>query len=181
MISLFSPRLRQQPFMPVVYYYYDRADMNETTAPITDHDHPLLEIMYVNTGRVRIRIEDENITLYQHQYILLDANTPHALHVTGHGPLSMLNVEYQFEPADGRCLSTAALCAASPTLRRLMDSPCPYLVLTDEQEMMLRLLKQINQLSGLGDQEAGKLCSQMLTQVLLVTARLWAKEGAERG
>lgn len=173
MISLYSPSLKTEEFMPVPYYYYDRASMNKTTPQITDHQHSLHEIMYVSSGRVKIVIDNESIWLTRHQYIWLDASVRHKLLVPEHIPLSMLNVEYQFEPSDGRCLSTMQLYEHMPHFRALLNADRPYLILTDDDDIVLRMLQQINQLAGLDHPQADKLCSQIMTQILMVTAKIW--------
>ena len=171
MISLYSPLLREQAFIPVVYYYYDRADMLRTTPRETTQTHTLHEIMYVTQGNVEIIASGITYTLAPRQYIWLDAMTPHSLLMPEDRMLSMMNIEYQFEPIPRCCPDTRELAQASPAFVRMLDSGADHRVLTDSSGMVSHLLKLINQLAGSGWADAEKLCSSLAMQLLMVMAQ----------
>ena len=50
MNSIYDDDNLQPGYVPVVYGYYDRANMMESTPEVIDHSHSLCEIMYVNEG-----------------------------------------------------------------------------------------------------------------------------------
>lgn len=171
MISLYSPLLREGDFTPVVYYYYDRADMLRTTPAETTQTHSLHEIMYVTEGRVRIIADGKSLTLGPGQYIWLDAMTKHSLFMPECPPLSMLNIEYQFEPIPRCCSTTRELAAVSPCFDRMLGSGAPYHVLGDGSGAALHLLKLMNQVAASGWADAEKFCSALCMQLLFLMAQ----------
>ena len=171
MISLYSPLLREQALTPVVYSYYDRADMPRTTPRETTQTHSLHEIMYVTQGNVEIIADDVSYTLAPRQYIWLDAMTHHSLLMPDDMPLSMMNIEYQFEPIPRCCPDTRELALASPAFARMLGSGASHHVLTDASGAVYHMLKLINQLAGSGWADAEKLCSSLTMQLLLMIAQ----------
>ena len=89
--------------MPVVYAYYDRADMLSTTLDQTEHSHTLCEIMYVVEGNAELLIARTPITLCRRQYVFIDAGVRHRLLLNQSSPFGMMNIEFQYERQDGRC------------------------------------------------------------------------------
>ncbi|NLI20019.1 MAG: AraC family transcriptional regulator [Clostridiales bacterium] len=171
MISLYSPLLREMDFTPVVYYYYDRADMLSTTPAETTQTHSLHEIMYVVEGQVSIIADGTPFTLGPGQYIWLDAMTKHSLFMPERPPLSMLNIEYQFEPISRCCSTTRELAAVSPCFRRMLGCGKPYHLLGDGSGAVLHLLKLINQVAASGWADEEKFCSALCMQLLFLMAQ----------
>lgn len=173
MISIYSPCFREREYVPVVYAYYDRADMLSTTLDEIDHSHTLCEIMYVTEGAASVRVDGRTVTLTRRQFIFIDSGVRHRLLLDRASPFGMMNIEFQYEPSDGRCPGTRTLMEASPALGRMLSSPAPYLALTDEDGAVHDLLKQIVLLADSTRCESERLCSLMATQIVLLMARLW--------
>ncbi len=176
MISIYSPCFREDDYVPVVYAYYDRADMLSTTMDESDHSHSLCEIMYVVEGSAELSIARAPVTLSRRQFVFIDAGVRHRLLLNRCSPFGMMNIEFQYERQDGRCPGTRALAQASPAFGRMLAAPAPYLALSDEDGAMHDLLKQIVLLADSTQRESERLCSLLATQAMLLTARLWLAE-----
>lgn len=173
MLSIYSSCYREDDYVPVVYAYYDRADMISTTLDETDHSHSLCEIMYVLDGTAEVEVERQPITLSRRQFIFVDSGVRHRLLLKSDSTFGMMNIEFQYEPGDGRCPGTRTLMQASPALGRMLASSAPCLVLTDEDGAVHDLLKQIVLLADSTRFESERLCSLLTTQIVLLMARLW--------
>lgn len=176
MVSIYSPRFREEDFVPVVYAYYDRADMLSTTMDQSDHMHTLCEIMYVVEGSAELVIARTPVTLNRRQFVFIDAGVRHQLLLNQSSPFGMMNIEFQYERQDGRCPGTRALAQASPAFGRMLASPAPFIALPDEDGAVHDLLKQIVLLADSSQRESERLCSLLATQIMLLTARLWQRE-----
>lgn len=175
MNSFFDPEYRSKAYVPVVYAYYDRADMMETTPHMLNDIHPLCEIMYVNEGNMSIQTEDGLIRVGQKQFVWIDANVQHWNMRFDDGLCSMMNIEYQYEATHKCAPSLKDLVKCNDALRQMMQKPCRTMVLTDLDRTIYRLMKEIVLLANSTLAEAEKLCSLLCTQVVLETARLYAK------
>lgn len=175
MISIYSSCFRESDYVPVVYAYYDRADMLSTTLDDIDHSHSLCEIMYVAEGSAAMDVGGKHVALSRRQFIFIDSGVRHKLTLDESSPFGMINIEFQFEPSDGRCPSIKALAQSSAALGRMLSSPAPYMVLTDEDGALHDLLKQIVLNADSTHVESERICSLMATQIMLLMARLWQK------
>lgn len=173
MISIYSQCYREREYVPIVYAYYDRADMLSTTLEESDHSHTLCEIMYVTEGSAEVEIERRPVALMRRQFVFVDAGVRHRLLLNQSSPFGMMNIEFQLEPSDGRCPGSHALTQASPALGRMLGSPAPYMALTDEDGAVHDLLKQIVLLADSSHRDAERLCSLLAVQLTLLMARLW--------
>ena len=173
MISIYSPCFRESEYVPIVYAYYDRADMLSTTLDEVDHSHNLCEIMYVTEGAACVRVDGRTVALARRQFIFIDAGVRHQLLLDRASPFGMMNIEFQYEPSDGRCPGTRTLAEASPALGRMLSAPAPFMALTDEDGAVHDLLKQIVLLADSTLCDAERMCSLMATQIVLLMARLW--------
>ena len=172
MISFFDPLYRQGVYVPVVHGYYDRADMMQSTPEAVNHAHSLCEIMYVNEGMMNIDTADGDVRVWRKQFVWLDANVRHwDLRFAG-GLCSMMNIEYQYEPLDSRAPSLSAVARADASTASLLAHPVPFLVLTDRDNTVYYLMKEIIQLSDSTHKQSERLCSLLCTQVMLEVARL---------
>lgn len=176
MISIYSPCFREDDFVPVVYAYYDRADMLSTTMDQNEHSHTLCEIMYVVEGSAELIVANTPVTLNRHQYVFIDVGVRHRLLLDQRSPFGMMNIEFQYERQDGRCPGTHTLAQASPAFARMLATPAPFLILTDDDGAVHDLLKQIVLLADSTQHESERLCSLLATQTMLLTARLWLNE-----
>lgn len=173
MISIYSQCFRESDYVPVVYAYYDRADMLSTTLDEIDHMHSLCEIMYVTEGAAAMDVENRRIALSRRQFIFIDSGVRHRLALDKSSPFGMINIEFQFEPDDGRCPSICTLAHNCAALNQMLSSPTPYMVLTDDDGTLHDLLKQIVLCADSTRVESERICSLMATQILLLMARLW--------
>ena len=181
MNSIFSPCYKQEDYVPVVHAYYDRADMERTTLEDTDHAHTLCEIMYVSEGALSIVADGRRLHIGRRQYIWLDASVyHHSLQFENtSAPCSVMNIEFQYELLDGRCPTTRALYRHSEAFRTMLDRPVPYLLLTDEDDTVFSLLKQIVLLADSTHVQSERMCSFLCTQVMLLIAKRYGSAATE--
>lgn len=172
MNSIFSPCYKQEDYVPVVHAYYDRADMERSTIDDTDHAHTLCEIMYVSEGALSIVVNGRRLRIGRRQYIWMDACVyHHSLQFENTNvPCSVMNIEFQYELLDERCPTTRALYRHSKAFHAMLDHPEPCLLLTDEDDTVFSLLKQIILLADSTHVQSERMCSFLCTQVMLLTA-----------
>lgn len=173
MHSIFSSLYKTEDFVPVVHAYYDRADMIRTTKDETSHAHTLCEIMYVNEGALSLNVEGQDVRVGRKQFIWLDATVFHHLlrFDASMGLCSIMNIEYQYELLDRRSPTTRGMYESSEAFRYMLDHPVPYLVLTDADDAIYGLIKQIILLADSAHAQAERLCSFLCAQVDLLLAR----------
>lgn len=169
MASLFSDEVRTRPLAPIVDAYYDCADMAAATKEEKGHSHRRSEIMYVNEGHVAVHTNECLYTIRQGEYILLDTQVPHSLILDG-SACSMMNMEYEFEPADYPAVASDALYHLDETFRFLVDHPVRHLVLQDSDGAVQRLMKRIIFLSSQPDGNSS-VKALLLVQFFLLMAR----------
>lgn len=171
MISIFTPALRQGNFSPVVHAYYDRADMHSTTKEETNHAHTLCEIMYVCEGSIAVDVEGAYITVGRKQFIWLDSSVAHQLLLEDMPFCSVVNIEFQFEDLPAKTLTIGDMYRSDPAFKEMLDTPASYMVLTDTDDTIYNLLKQIVLLADSTHHESEALCSWLTSQLLLLMAR----------
>jgi len=170
--SFYNPEYRRGMYVPVVHAYYDRADMIQTTPEAVNHSHALCEIMYVCEGTMSIETMDGTVTVGRHQFVWLDANVWHWNLRFDTDLCSMMNIEFQYEQLDMRAPSLAAIETFDPATAEFAAQAKPTVVLSDCNEVVYHLMKQIIQLCVSTNHEAEKLCSILCTQVMIEVARL---------
>ena len=77
MNSIYDADNLKAGYVPVVYGYYDRANMMESTPEVINHSHSLCEIMYVNEGTMSIETECGFNRVSGNQFIWIDAGVRH--------------------------------------------------------------------------------------------------------
>lgn len=127
-------------FPVVVSYYKTKWDKYE----IIPHSHGRMEIMYVTEGHCTIGVQDKTITLNAFNYILLDSNVPHSLHINE--SCAVLNVEVEFQQRNFAGTDLSGLAAQSSLLHRLADICAPYFVLKDSGSVFRTLLSLYEEL-----------------------------------
>ena len=96
MNSIYDADNLKAGYVPVVYGYYDRANMMESTPEVIDHSHSLCEIMYVNEGTMSIETENNGYNQVScSQFIWIDAGIRHWDLRFNKGLCSMMNIEFQ--------------------------------------------------------------------------------------
>ncbi|MEG2208041.1 MAG: AraC family transcriptional regulator [Clostridia bacterium] len=172
MLSFFDPSCLEVGLVPVVHAYYDRADMMRTTVEAVNHSHSLIEIMYVNEGLMSLEVEGETLQIGRKQLIWLDANAYHRHMTFLTDACSVMNIEFQYERLDRRCPTLRELSRADAATREMLGAPTYCLVLTDNDNAIFHLMKQIVPLADSTFPEAERLCSLLCTQVMLLVAKL---------
>lgn len=172
MISFFDPIYQKGSYVPVVHGYYDRADMMQTTPEEVNHAHSLCEIMYVTEGMMSIETADGVARVGRKQFIWLDANVRHWDLKFSDGLCSMMNVEYQYEALDTRAPTLRALARYDASTANFLAHPLPYIVLTDREDTVFHLMKEIVHLSDSAHEQSERLCSILCTQLIMEVARL---------
>ena len=95
MNSIYDADNLKAGYVPVVYGYYDRANMMESTPEVINHSHSLCEIMYVNEGTMSIETECGFSRVSGNQFIWIDAGVRHWDLRFNNSLCSMMNIEYQ--------------------------------------------------------------------------------------
>ncbi|MEG0270919.1 MAG: AraC family transcriptional regulator [Clostridia bacterium] len=171
MVSIFSPIYREGCFVPVVHAYYDRADMMQTTFELVSHSHSLCEIMYVNEGMMSLDVSGETLHIGRKQFIWIDANVYHRNMLFETKLCSVMNIEFQYEELDKRCpcLKEMYLCDSATAF--MLEHPADSLVLTDTDDTLCSLMKQMILLADSTHRQQEQLCSMLCTQVMLIVAK----------
>ena len=173
MNSIYDAENLQNGFVPVVYGYYDRANMMESTPEVINHSHSLCEIMYVNEGTMSIETESNGFNQVScNQFIWIDAGIRHWDLRFNNGLCSMMNIEYQYEEGNGAAPDLTSLLQADGMLRDMFDQKPRVLTLSDRNGVIYQLMKSIIPLADSTSEQARNLCALLCTQVNLEIARL---------
>ena len=173
MNSIYDAENLQNGFVPVVYGYYDRANMMESTPEVINHSHSLCEIMYVNEGTMSIETESNGFNQVScNQFILIDAGIRHWDLRFNKGLCSMMNIEFQYEEGTGLAPDLASLLKADGKMREMFEQQPRVLTLSDRNGVIYQLMKSIVPLADSANEQSRHLCSLLCTQVVLETARL---------
>lgn len=133
---------RQADYVPVVASYSHYADL-QAVEDVTDHAHPLLEIMYVQEGEIIVVADGSPVTVREGEYIWLDAGVRHQLTLCHNQKGSMLNIELALVPTTLPVPTVRQMYEADPAYVELADSSAAWLVLTDVGGMMGQLINQM--------------------------------------
>lgn len=133
---------RQADYVPQVASYSHYADL-QAVEDVTDHAHPLLEIMYVQEGEITLTADGSKVTVREGEYIWLDAGVRHQLTLCHDQKGSMLNVELALVPMALSLPTVRQMYEADPAYAELVDLSAPWLVLTDVGGMMGQLINQM--------------------------------------
>ncbi|MBO7663499.1 MAG: helix-turn-helix transcriptional regulator [Clostridia bacterium] len=172
MTSIYAAENLQQGFVPMVYGYYDRANMMESTPEIINHSHPLCEIMYVNEGAMSIETEEGVHRVGTGQFIWIDAGVRHWDLRFNNGLCSMMNIEYQYEAGEALAPELGRLVREDRALGALFEQQPRVLTLTDRNQVIFQLMKSIIPMADSTNEQSRHLCSLLCTQVMLEMARL---------
>ena len=172
MNSIYDAENLQPGYVPMVYGYYDRANMMESTPEIINHSHPMCEIMYVNEGTMSIETEGGINRVGTGQFIWIDAGVRHWDLRFNNGLCSMMNIEYQYEEGEALAPELGRLVREDGALRAMFEQKPRVLVLTDRSDVVFQLMKSIIPLADSTNEQSRHLCSLLCTQVMLEIARL---------
>ena len=172
MNSIYDAENLQPGFVPVVYGYYDRANMMESTPEVVNHSHSLCEIMYVNEGMMSIETENGFQRVGCNQFIWIDAGIRHWDLRFNNGLCSMMNIEFQYEEGAALAPDLGKLAEADSALRSMLEQKPRVMTLTDRNGIIFQLMKSIIPLADSTSEQSRHLCSLLCTQVMLEIARL---------
>ena len=158
--------------VPVVYGYYDRANMMESTPEVINHSHSLCEIMYVNEGAMSIETESGLNRVGCSQFIWIDAGVRHWDLRFNNGLCSMMNIEFQYEEGPDLAPDLGSLLKEDGMLQAMFEQKPRVLTLTDRNSVVYQLMKSIIPLADSTNEQSRHLCSLLCTQVMLEIARL---------
>lgn len=168
--SLFNPKWLSNNYeLSAVAYYFKNWTGFEMSAP---HQHQHIEIMYVLSSSCLIELEDRTIPLQKGQFIILDAGKSHRLIVEEQLTCRMLNIEFTFNQNDSNLLPFGLMVASDQIFEEMLLTPFDYLVLNDNEDILLAL----KQLIRIYDNEGwgNSLYKQSLYfQLLRNLSRLW--------
>lgn len=102
--SIYDPTVYTESYWPHISYQYARTWRDYAMGY---HKHTSTEIMYLFVGSCSIFVRDHNraeqeIKMHSGEFIVLDSNILHRLHVGREESCYMLNIEFFFEPTDNR-------------------------------------------------------------------------------
>lgn len=172
MNSIYDTENLQPGFVPVVYGYYDRANMMESTPEVINHSHSLCEIMYVNEGAMSIETESGRSQVGCNQFIWIDAGIRHWDLRFNNGLCSMMNIEFQYEEGPDLAPDLGSLLKEDSLLWNMFDRKPRVLTLTDRGGIIFQLMKSIIPLANSTYEQSRHLCSLLCAQVMLEIARL---------
>ena len=172
MNSIYDAENLKAGFVPVVYGYYDRANMMESTPEVIDHSHSLCEIMYVNEGAMSIETEEGLNRVGTGQFIWIDAGIRHWDLRFNNGLCSMMNIEFQYEEGMELAPDLGRLLQEDSTLQSMFEQKPRVMTLTDRNSVIYQLMKSIIPLADSTNEQSRYLCSLLCTQVMLEIARL---------
>lgn len=172
MNSIYDAENLQPGFVPVVYGYYDRANMMESTPEVINHSHSLCEIMYVNEGAMSIETESGLSQVGCNQFIWIDAGVRHWDLRFNNGLCSMMNIEFQYEEGPDLAPDLGSLLKEDVLLRNMFEQKPRVLTLTDRSSVVFQLMKTIIPLADSTNEQSRHLCPLLCTQVVLEIARL---------
>ena len=145
MNSIYDDDNLQPGYVPVVYGYYDRANMMESTPEVIDHSHSLCEIMYVNEGTMSIETESNGYNQVScSQFIWIDAGIRHWDLRFNKGLCSMMNIEFQYEPGAAVAPDLASLLKADGMLRDMFEQRPRVMTLTDRNGIIYQLTEALD-------------------------------------
>lgn len=109
------------------------------------HSHESCEIMYVKKGHCMIQTSNERRTLYEGDFVFLDAHTSHRLTIDTRLPCSLLNLEFNVSKKQG--ISLEELRMHCPPLRQEKEKTSNVFFAYDNKKLRHPLEKIIDNLS----------------------------------
>ncbi|WP_458786700.1 AraC family transcriptional regulator [Vallitalea sediminicola] len=129
--------------LEVINYYY----RNWKQFNMEFHNHDEIEIMYVIKGKCTIMTEKQKYLLKKGDFILIDANIPHALIVDEEETCRMLNIEFIFKKSMSNYLAFGELVAQVKSVNTMLKMKKSHIQLKDTGEVYNDLHKVINELN----------------------------------
>ncbi|TSB48172.1 AraC family transcriptional regulator [Alkalicoccobacillus porphyridii] len=167
-MSFYHQHLLEEDYYPVVRFYYYKEWQDFT---MSIHSHEAIEIMYVLSGTCLIEVDGDTHKLKKGQFIFIDGNIPHRLHVEPGKSCRMSNIEFSFQGLETVFPSFRDIVTENKALRQLTESPHSYLLLHDSTDISQCLHALILELDR-KDRESPFTEQLLLSQILLRMAEI---------
>ncbi|RUT35692.1 AraC family transcriptional regulator [Paenibacillus zeisoli] len=143
--SLYESKLLEEAYIPqIAAYYYKQWDGFE----MKFHRHNRVEVMYVISGTCRVDTEAQSFRLKKGDFILLDADVLHKLHVDQGCPCRMLNVEFHFAKAGSDVPSMKVMAEGNRAVAQLLALKVPYVLLRENGDVYATLKNLIHEMDA---------------------------------
>ena len=167
-MSFYHQQLFEEDYYPVVRFYYYK-EWQDFSMPV--HSHEAIEIMYVLSGTCLIEVNGDTHRLKKGQFIFIDGNVPHRLHVDPEKSCRMSNIEFCFQELQTVYPSFRDIVSENRALKLLTETPHPYLLLHDSFDVSHCLNALILELDR-KDQDSIFTEQMLISQILLRMAEL---------
>lgn len=160
--------------MGSIYNHYCKAKplafyaLNLTYFEMERHTHPRCELMYVESGSCTVHVQSSTYLLEERQFIFLDADVEHELHISKEQRCAILNLEFSCTMDDG--IDISPLWEKSILWKHLLSKKAPYFIGVDSYQLGYGLKDLISELNRSGVQNQYLLELQFL-RLLLELAR----------
>lgn len=172
--SLYEPKLLEGAYIPqIAAYYYKQWDGFE----MKFHRHNRVEVMYVISGTCRVDTESQSFRLKKGDFILIDADVSHKLHVDKGSPCRMLNVEFHFAEAGSAAPSMKGMAEGNLAVAQLLALKVPYVLLRENGDVYSTLKNLIHEMDA-NTSDNQLMISLLLSQLIIRIATLAVEEAA---
>ena len=125
----------------IYYQMYNYYSMNYKSYNMNFHSHAASEIMYVKEGNCSVYINIDNnhsgnkekVNLRAGQFIFIDQNIEHKLHIDSITPCKLMNIEYHAgNKKETLRIDISEAKENVPSLKIFFDNPAIYICLQDD-------------------------------------------------
>ncbi|WP_433942888.1 AraC family transcriptional regulator [Paenibacillus sp. SN-8-1] len=177
--SLYEPKLLEGAYIPqIAAYYYKQWDGFE----MKFHKHNRVEVMYVISGTCRVDTESQSFHMKKGDFILIDADVSHKLHVDRGSPCRMLNVEFHFAEEDSAAPSIKGMAEGNLAVAQLLALRVPYVLLRENGDIYSTLKNLIHEMDAkTSDNQLmiSLLLSQLIIRIASLAVEVAANEAHE--
>lgn len=177
--SLYESKLLEGAYFPqIAAYYYKQWDGFE----MKFHRHNRVEVMYVISGTCRVDTESRSFQMKKGDFILIDADVSHKLHVDQGSPCRMLNVEFHFADAGSAAPSMKAMAEGNRAVAQLLALKVPYVLLRENGDVYATLKNLIHEMDAkAADNQLmiSLLLSQLIIRIATVAVEVTASSASE--
>jgi AraC-like DNA-binding protein len=146
--NLYAQDILEGDYIPEFRYYYYR--MFDKPYDMPPHQHPQVEIMYVEQGNCTVHLQKESFSLKRNEFILINGNIPHGMVVTEGQSCRILNIEYAFVPNGGSFFSIRDLVEKLGKIPEVFRTHRTAFVLKDTEEVYSTLKRIVYELDTPG-------------------------------
>lgn len=129
------------------------------------HKHSRMEIMYIISGHCIVQVNDEKILLVKSEFICIDADVFHSLHVLSGAPCRIMNIEFTFEEKECS-LAIKEIAEKYPVVQNFLSHQRQYFIYHDADDICWLLRKII---SSVDNQMIGREleCDLLFAELLI--------------